>query len=170
MDTLLSDIRVRLARHLPAGVMRAVRPFLTVQFVIFMAMGTVNTIVSIATATLLDTFCMFVLPPDHIYRAIMGGTNSNFIIGYAVSIITSFFLNCRFTFKEKPTLRKFLRFPVSYIPNFIFQYIFVFLFTSFDMNRTAAYICAAVIGTPVTFAAMKLIVFRRRRMVSEKGD
>ena len=163
MDRLLSDLRVRLSQHLPPGIMRAIRPFLTVQFLIFMIMGIVNTAVSVCTASLLDILHRQLLAPDNIIRLMAAHSRSNFIFGYLVSIVTSFFLNCKFTFRQKPTWEKFIKFPVSYIPNFIFQYIMVFIFTSLQWNSTVAYICAAIIGTPLTFAAMKLMVFRRKK-------
>lgn len=163
MDKLLSDFRVWLAPRLPKSVMRAVRPFLTVQFVMFMVMGIVNTAISITVATLLDIWHLHFLAPSNAYRVFAHHTHLNFICGYAVSIVTSFFLNCRFTFQQKPTWEKFIKFPISYIPNFLFQYLFVFIFTALGWNKTIAYICAAIIGTPVTFAFMKLIVFRRKK-------
>ena len=146
MERFLSNLRVRLEEHISPNMMRVIRPFMTVQFVIFMLLGIVNTAVSVGTATLIA---------EH--------SRSNFIFGYIVSIITSFFLNCHFTFHQRPTLKKFLKFPISYIPNFIFQYLMVFIFTALNLNSTLAYICAAILGTPLTFAAMKLMVFRRRK-------
>lgn len=163
MDKLLSDFRVWLAARLPQNTMRAIRPFLTVQFFVFMLMGIINTVISITVATLLDLCHAYFLSPDNAYRVFAHHTNANFICGYIVSIITSFFLNCRFTFHEKPSWSKFVKFPVSYIPNFLFQYLFVFIFTLLGWNKTIAYICAAIIGTPMTFAAMKFIVFRKRK-------
>ena len=163
MAQFLSELRQKLARHLSPAVMRAIRPFLTVQFITFMLMGIFNTGVLVCAATLLDIFNHHVLPPDSVLRVIAEHSRLNFIIGYIISIITSFFMNCKITFGQKPTWEKFIRFPISYIPNFIFQYIVVFIFTSLNLNQTIAYICAAVIGTPLTFLAMKLIVFRRRQ-------
>ena len=163
MAEFLSKLRVRLATHLPPGVMRAVRPFLTVQFITFMLMGVINTAVLVCTATLLDIFNQYAFPPESALRAIAEHSRLNFIIGYAVSIISSFFINCKITFKQKPTWKKFITFPISYLPNFTVQYIMVFIFTSLNLNQTMAYICAAIVGTPLTFAAMKLLVFRRRK-------
>lgn len=168
MDRLLSDFRLWLSDRLPCGVMRAVRPFLTVQFIIFMLMGIINTAISVSAATILDMLHASFLPSDSLLRTMSQQFRINFILGYMISIITSFFLNCKFTFHEKPTLRKFLKFPVSYIPNFIFQYIFVIIFTAMHRNQTLAYICAAIIGTPITFAAMKLIVFGRNKSKHRK--
>lgn len=167
MDKLLSDFRVWLSSRVPKGVMRALRPFLTVQFFTFMMMGAFCTIVSIAAATALDIIHARFLDSENVYRVFAHRTNLNFICGYALSIVVSFFLNCRFTFSQRPTLRKFIRFPISYIPNFLFQYLFVFIFTLTGRGKTAAYVCAAIIGTPLTFAAMKLVVFRRRKSMQE---
>ena len=158
LERFLSNLRVRLEEHISPNMMRVIRPFMTVQFVIFMLLGIVNTAVSVGTATLLDILHNAFLAPNNPLRLIAEHSRSNFIFG-----ITSFFLNCHFTFHQRPTLKKFLKFPISYIPNFIFQYLMVFIFTALNLNSTLAYICAAILGTPLTFAAMKLMVFSRRK-------
>lgn len=168
MDKVLSDFRVHLENRISPRAMRAIRPFLTVQFLTFMLMGIINTAISIAVATLLDIVHVRFLSPDNAYRIFTAHTNANFIYGYIVSIITSFFLNSKYTFHVKPTLRRFIKFPLSYIPNFVFQYIFVFIFTYLGLHRTTAYILAAIIGTPITFLAMKLFVFSRRKPIKER--
>ena len=137
MERFLSNLRVRLEERVSPNMMRVIRPFMTVQFVIFMLLGIVNTAVSVGTATLLDILHNAFLAPDNPLRLIAEHSRSNFIFGYIVSIITSFFLNCHFTFHQRPTLKK--------------------------LNSTLAYICAAILGTPLTFAAMKLMVFSRRK-------
>lgn len=161
MARILSMLRVWLSYRLSPKTMKALRPFLTVQFVIFMIMGIVNTAVSVCTATILDM--LLALTPDSAFTLFCKHTRLSFIIGYSVSLITSFFLNSYFTFHQKPTLRNFIKFPISYLPNFAFQYIMVFIFTILHQRTTLAYICAAILGTPITFVAMKLVVFRRKR-------
>lgn len=163
MDRILSALRVWLADRLPKNIMRTIRPFLTVQFIVFMLMGIINTCISVIAATSLDVLHSYFLSPDNIIRIMSRQFRLNFIIGYIISIITSFFLNCRFTFHQKPTFKKFIKFPISYIPNFIFQYVFVLIFTALKLNSTLAYIFAAMLGTPITFAAMKFMVFRRKK-------
>lgn len=54
MERFLSNLRVRLEEHISPNMMRVIRPFMTVQFVIFMLLGIVNTAVSVGTATLLE--------------------------------------------------------------------------------------------------------------------
>lgn len=161
MARILSSLRVWLSYRLSPKTMNALRPFLTVQFVIFMVMGIANTAVSVCVATALDM--LLALSPDRAFASFWAHTRLSFIIGYCVSLITSFFLNSRFTFHQKPTLRNFIKFPISYLPNFAFQYLMVFIFTMLHQRTTIAYICAAVLGTPMTFIAMRLVVFKRRR-------
>ena len=168
MDKLLSDFRVWLSTRVPDGVMRVLRPFLTVQFFVFMLMGFVNTVFAISVATALDILKNAFLAAENPMRVFIETFRTNFIVGYAASIVLSFFLNSRFTFHQPPTLRRFLRFPISYIPNFLIQYVLVFVLTALGMNHTAAYITAAVIGTPVTFISMKFVVFRRKNTQKEK--
>ena len=112
MERFLSNLRIRLEERVSPNMMRVIRPFMTVQFVIFMLLGIVNTAVSVGTATLLDILHNAFLAPDNPLRLIAEHSRSNFIFGYIVSIITSFFLNCHFTFHQRPTLKKFLKFPI----------------------------------------------------------
>ena len=49
MERFLSNLRVRLEEHISPNMMRVIRPFMTVQFVIFMLLGIVNTAVSVST-------------------------------------------------------------------------------------------------------------------------
>lgn len=162
MDKFLSNFRVWLSKHTPDKITRIIRPFLTIQFIIFMGIGIINTISAVTTATILDIIKNLVFSSSNPIRIFTEHFRTNFIIGYIASIILSFFLNSKYTFCQKPTWRRFIKFPISYIPNFLFQYIMVFIFTSLHWNSTAAYILAAVLGTPITFISMKLMVFRKK--------
>lgn len=163
MAHMLSRLRVWLSYRVSPRIMRTLRPFLTVQFIIFMLMGSINTAVSVVTATALDIITGLVLSPESVAAVFIVQTRLNFIIGYIVSLITSFFLNSKFTFHQKPSWKNLLKFPISYIPNFLFQYLMVFIFTLLNWRTTIAYICAAVLGTPVTFLAMKFVFRRKKR-------
>ena len=77
-------------------------------------------------------------------------------------MVISFLLNTYVTFGEKPTWKKAVKFPLSYIPNFIIQVVCVSLFKGMRWNNTIAYVVAAVIGLPITFITMKILVFRRK--------
>lgn len=168
LDKLLSKLRESLSYRLPPHIMQALRPFLTIQFFIFMGIGIVNTFFAALTATLLDISETLLLTPNHPLVIFAKNFRANFITGYIASIVLSFFLNSKYTFCQKPTFKRFIKFPISYIPNFLFQYIMVFIFTSFHWNSTAAYITAAILGTPITFLSMKLMVFRKNKNKSER--
>ena len=163
LDRLLSKLREELSYRLPPSVMKSIRPFLTIQFFIFMGIGIVNTFFAAVIATLLDVGETLILPPNHAILLFAKNFRANFITGYIASIVLSFFLNSKYTFCRKPTLKRFIKFPISYIPNFLFQYIMVFIFTSLHWNSTAAYITAAILGTPITFISMKLMVFQKKK-------
>lgn len=157
MSEIMSAIRRMIAMRVSAKTMRLIRPFVTVQFVIFLALGFLNTLTAVICATALDLIKPYIFT-DATALGFVNSIRLTFIIGYAVSIVQSFFLNCRLTFYTKPTLKKFIRFPVSYIPNFLFQYVFMYVFTAAGLNHTAAYLLAAIIGTPITFIVMRLVI------------
>lgn len=154
MQKLLDNISAFLSKFLPEKLMNIINKFLTAEFVKFVVIGVINTLSTAVIATVLDKIASVL----NISEQILVKTNITFIVGYILSMIISFFLNTYFTFNEKPTLKKALKFPVSYIPNFIVQYIVVHLLG----NGTLSYIIAAVIGIPVTFLTMRIFVYRKK--------
>lgn len=156
MQKFLDRIADFFEKFMPKILMKYIRQFLTVQFVLFVTVGVINTFNTAVIATVLDMLKnSFFSGAEYIERY-----NITFAAGYVLSMIISFFLNTCITFREKPTLKKFIKFPLSYIPNFLIQYICVALFTSLELNNTAAYMIAAVIGIPVTFLTMKILVYK----------
>ena len=47
------------------------------------------------------------------------------IIGFIVSFIISYYLNCYFVYRVKPTLKKFLSFPLTQVVNMGMQSLFL---------------------------------------------
>ncbi len=87
----------------------------------------------------------------------------SFIAGYVISIIFSYFLNTYFTYKVKPSLKKFLLFPLTYIPNFIIQYIGMILLVDYlNMDRRLAPIITAIVSTPINFFIMRYIIKKKK--------
>lgn len=154
MQKLLDKISLFLSKFLPEGLMNFVNKFLTVEFIKFVIIGVVNTLSTAVIATVLDKLALMLEFDSRLSERI----NITFICGYALSMIISFLLNTYFTFREKPTLKKALKFPVSYIPNFIVQYIVVYILGS----GTLSYLIAAVVGIPVTFLTMRIFVYRKK--------
>ena len=89
------------------------------------------------------------------------GVNLSFVIGYFVSLCISYFLNSMFVFKRRINIERYVKFCISYIPNFIIQNIGVFImFNCFGWHEIAAFILAAVFGVPVTYVILNLLTFK----------
>ena len=91
--------------------------------------------------------------------------NLAYVISYVPSLTISYFLNSIITFKDKDfAFRKYLKFVISYIPNFIIQNIsFIVVFNILGMPNIVAIIIASVIGVPVTFLLSKFLVFKETK-------
>jgi putative flippase GtrA len=97
-----------------------------------------------------------------IYRLFIPNTTLAFFPGYITSNVVSYILNSKLTFKERLGFVRFLKFFVSYLPNFFIQTIIVWLFDTFIHGPSIiAYALAAVIGVPVTFLFMKIFTFKK---------
>ena len=83
----------------------------------------------------------------------------SFVLGYVVSILGSYFLNTYFTYKQKPSVKKFLIFPLTYIPNFIIQYLGIILLVDrLNMSSKVAPVITAIVATPITFFVIKYVI------------
>ncbi len=121
--------------------------FLDKTFILFVLIGFVNTFNGI----------MF----SYLYSKLLN-ENLSFVLGYISGIIISYSLNSLITFRERLSLVKFVRFIISYFPNFIIQNVIVFLiFNVLNFDKLIAYTLAAIIGTPVTFILLKFYAFKK---------
>lgn len=100
-----------------------------------------------------------------IYRLFIPSTILAFLPGYVTANVASYLLNSTLTFKEPLRIIKFIKYFISYIPNFIIQTITVYVFTLLFPTAPGilAYAVAAVIGVPVTFIIMKLFTFTKKK-------
>lgn len=149
----------KLYRYLSPVLPKSAGQFFSVSFCVFLAIGAINTLSTAAITSLLDY--VFAITPLRQY-AVLKSLHTTFILGYVLSLVMSFFLNCRYTFRKKPTVRSFLRFPVSYVPNFAVQYISVRLLADrLSVNPTLSYLIAAVCAVPITYVIMRIFVFKK---------
>jgi putative flippase GtrA len=94
------------------------------------------------------------------------------VIAFVLSMIGSFFLNCYFTFKQRPTWSRFLLFPLSTLTNFVITTVGLYLLVRFaGMNERIAPLVAASVAVPVTFVVTKVILVGRKpgQPMSEPG-
>lgn len=123
--------------------------FFSREFLAFLVVGVINTLSNIVFST--------------IYSLFIPNTTIAFFPGYITSNLVSYILNSKLTFKEKLGFVKFVKFFISYIPNFIIQTVIVYLFDHFIHGPSViAYAIAAVIGVPVTFVFMKIFTFKKK--------
>ena len=120
--------------------------FLSKEFILFVIIGVINTFNGVVFSMIYSKFL---------------DANLAFVVGYISGLFISYILNSYVTFKERLELSKFIKFAISYIPNFIIQNIVVLIvFNIMGLNKLIAYILAAIIGVPVTFVLMKFFAFK----------
>ena len=120
------------------------------EFLSFLFIGCVNTVNSVVFS------CLYSMLLD---------PNSAFVMGYITSLVISYLLNTLLTFKASLGFIKFIKFALSYVPNFIIQNIIVFIvYNLLSLDKLIAYILAGIIGIPVTFLMMKLFVFNKKTL------
>lgn len=126
---------------------RYAKALISGEFIRFVMIGVVNVI----SNTLLSS----------VY-AVWLQDNLAFICGYGSSLGLSYLLNSKFTFHgEAICWSRFVRFAVSYVPNFVIQNVIVIIFMNiFGLHRIIVYGLAAVIGVPVTFVCVKFFAFK----------
>jgi putative flippase GtrA len=118
--------------------------FLTPKFIKFVIVGTINTI-------------------NHNIIYLIGLTFLNYMIAnfiaFIISMIISFFLNCYFTFNIKPTLEKFIAFPITNIPNLFFQTVGIYIVVEvFNIPKEYGALVTAIFSIPLTFLIMKYVL------------
>lgn len=123
--------------------------FITKEFIMFLIIGVINTFNGVIFS--------------YIYSNILN-ENIAFVFGYVSGLIVAYILNSYLTFKEKLAFKKFVKFAISYIPNFIIQNIVVIItFNIMGLDKLIAYILAAILGIPVTFILLKFFAFKKEQ-------
>ncbi|MEN8905826.1 MAG: GtrA family protein [Clostridiales bacterium] len=122
--------------------------FITRDFMFFLIIGVVNTLNGVLFSYVYSLFL---------------NTNIAFVVGYITSLSISYLLNSYITFKESLNFIKFIKFCISYIPNFIIQNLIVLIvFNWLGYHKIFAFLLAAIVGVPITFLLMKFFAFNRK--------
>lgn len=130
---------------------KLINTFFNPKFIRFVFVGFINTFNGVLFSFLYSN----IIPNDKL----------SFVIGYITSLLISYLLNSFITFHDKHlTLEKFIKFCISYIPNFIIQLICVYIFIDLlHFYKLIAYAVAAVIGIPITYLALLLFTFNKKK-------
>lgn len=131
----------------PSGLKKIKQTFLSKDFLLFVFCGGMGTLTNFICSLIIS----MVINPTAAY-----------VFGYAISLFVAYALNAYLIFKEKLHALSFLKFVISYIPNFIILFAFVCIFLNiFGWNKVIVYALAAVFGIPVTFILVKLFAFKK---------
>ncbi len=126
---------------------KLIKSFLAPDFIKFVLIGIFNTF----NGTWISYVLSLLLQP-----------NVAFIVGYIISLAIAYLLNAKLNFKQKIHLISFIKFAISYIPNFIIQNVVVLIFYNIlGWHRLIVYGLAAIIGIPITFLLVKVFAFRK---------
>ena len=86
-----------------------------------------------------------------------------YIGGYLISLFATYALNSYLIFKLPFSFSRFLKFTISYIPNFLILVIFVaVLLNGFGFPKVLVYLAAAAFGLPLTFVLVKIFAFSNK--------
>lgn len=81
------------------------------------------------------------------------------ITGFLVAFVISYYLNCYFVYRVKPTWRKFISFPITLIVNVSLQTVLLYVFVSWlNLPAEIAPFAGLVITIPITFVLSKWIL------------
>jgi putative flippase GtrA len=91
------------------------------------------------------------------------------VIAFVLAMVGSYFLNCWFTFRIRPTLRKFLLFPLSNATNFVITSLGLYLLVDIGhLNEQVSPLIAAAAAIPVTYLVAQYVLVgpAEKRVVS----
>ena len=121
--------------------------FFDKKFLLFLVVGVVNTFNGVLFSWLFS---------------LLMGAEVAFVFGYAAALCVGYLLNSSLVFREAVSLRRLVKFALSYLPNFAIQFVMVLvLMTWLGFPKLPTYALAAVIGMPVTFLLLKLFAFAK---------
>jgi putative flippase GtrA len=113
----------------------------------FIAVGVVNTLVYYGTYLA--------------FRPLVGYLVAH-LVGLVVSMVGSFFLNCLWTFRTRPTWGKFAVFPLTNATNYLMTTVGVVLLVHWwHVDEVVAPLIAAAGAVPVTFLLSRRVLLGR---------
>ena len=81
------------------------------------------------------------------------------LLGFFISMIGSFYMNSYFTYRIRPTLKKFLKFPLTYVVNILGSTLAIYILVQLlSISDNIAPIIATIIAIPFTFVISKIIL------------
>ncbi|MDR1123678.1 MAG: haloacid dehalogenase-like hydrolase [Elusimicrobiota bacterium] len=120
--------------------------YLTRDFLLFIFCGGTGTLVNFALSSFLSSK----------FEA-----TASYAAGYAISLFVTYALNSKLIFRRRLRAWIFIKFCISYIPNFVILFSFVFIFINlYHWNRFIVYAAAGVFGLAVTYIFVRVFAFK----------
>ena len=84
------------------------------------------------------------------------------LLAFVISMVGSFYLNCFFTYRVRPTLKKFFQFPITYVVNVTVSSLALFILVDFlHFNETISPLIAQGLTIPATFIISKKVLVNK---------
>lgn len=85
-----------------------------------------------------------------------------YFFGYSSSLVVTYLLNIRYIFLKKANFKDFIKFVISYIPNFIILFGAVYLFiNNLHFNKYLVYLLVSFLALPLTYLILKVKTFKK---------
>ncbi|AYN42257.1 GtrA family protein [Streptomyces dangxiongensis] len=125
------------------------------QIVAFAVVGAVN------TATYYGLYLLFLIRLPYL---------AAHTLAFTLSMTGSFFLNARFTYRTRPTWRKFLLFPLTNVTNFVITTAGVYLIVDvLHAGHRYAPLLASAAAIPVTFVVSRRVMLPAAKPAAPAG-
>lgn len=126
------------------------KEFWTKEFILFVVVGVINTLDCSLFAAVLMQYGI-------------EDANIAFNIGYVMSNILAYLLNCWLIFPTRPQLYQYFKFALSYVGNAIIENVSVLvLYNWLGFAPVVSFVLAALISVPVTFLMVKIYAFSKK--------
>lgn len=87
-----------------------------------------------------------------------------FTLGFILSMVGSFFLNTYFTFRTRPTWRKFISFPLTTLPNYLISQAGLWLLVErLGLAKNISGLVASLAAIPVTYLVTRYVLTHEAR-------
>lgn len=118
--------------------------FINKEFLFFLIIGIANTVITYSLYLILLNFLSYFFA---------------YTISYIVGIFCSYFLNSKFVFKAKISLKKVLKYPIVYIVQYLIGLLLVFLLVDlFHLKKELAPSIVIILTIPITYLLSKFIL------------
>jgi len=119
--------------------------WLTKDFMLFVFIG--------GACTLINLICSYAV-------SMVLDPSVSYLFGYGISLFVTYFLNAKLIFHSKLSFAEYIKFAISYIPNFLILFTFVLVFLNIlRWNKIIVYPLAALLALPLTFLLVKFFAF-----------